>query len=753
MTDVFLTAMTDVFLTVLNMSVMAAFVIAVLCLARLALRKIRAPKWISYALWGVAGFNLACPFKLEGAFSLIPFNSEPIPRDIAMQAIPRVDSGISVIDNAVSNSLPAAAPMASANPLQAWIAVGACAWLAGVAAMLLYAAISYVRLIRRKDSAAAPFVYGFIKPKIHIPVGLAGMAGEELRYVTLHEQTHIKRRDYLAKPVAFALLCAHWFNPLAWIAFALLCADMEMSCDERVLRELGMGVKADYSQTLLSLSMNRRIFGASPLAFGESGIKERVKNVLNFQKPAKIVIFMAVVLAVGLAAGLTLSRAADADADADADANVAPVQATISYEGKSSAIEFGNREKIPYVERGSTISLNFRDGLPETISVIEIRANADGSRKYGWRTDRTLDVELSGGNLVTFAVTENWTDALSSNTADYKAGSSFRWYRVICGEGENAVEYGLWVRTDPGTIFQAQPTIDTSALSALRTPYVGDNSAVGKIVGALPPLDDALTQRFFSVGDDYGTGYAPHTLTLYYEQNGAERNITALPKNAALLFALIDNLEEVNFAFRNTPSGGELDKAAYASRIAVSEDQASDFIGNFGLAWEDFRNDFETAAAALTQPAQDDETPSEVAAPLYDPNFAFENKEEAIREFVSAFCAQISMVQLVTSPEEAASQIHRHYADFLTPELLEIWAGSPDIALGKAGSSPWPDRIEVTELDKFGANNWTVYGNIIWITSVEAVNGGAEAIQPVMLKLAAADGNGWRISEVTLVSD
>jgi hypothetical protein len=221
-----------------------------------------------------------------------------------MQAIPRVDSGISIIDDAVSGVLPAAAPMASVNPLQVWTAVGAYVWLVGVAAMLMYAAISYVRLIRRKDSVTTPFVYGFIKPKIHIP---GGLLGEELRYVTIHEQTHINRRDYLVKPVAFALLCVHWFNPLAWVAFALLCADMEMSCDERVLREPGMSVKADYSQTLLSLSMNLRIPGASPLAFGEGGIKTRVKNVLNFKKSSRITIVAAVALAVVLTVGFAVN--------------------------------------------------------------------------------------------------------------------------------------------------------------------------------------------------------------------------------------------------------------------------------------------------------------------------------------------------------------------------------------------------------------------------------------------------------------
>jgi beta-lactamase regulating signal transducer with metallopeptidase domain len=127
--------------------------------------------------------------------------------------------------------------------------VGACVWLFGVTVMLLYAVVFYVRLVRRRERVTTPFVYGFIRPKMHIP---SGLAGEELCYVTLHEQTHIRRGDHLVKLFAFTLLCVHWFNPFAWVAFVLLCADMEMSCDERLLRELGMSAKADYSQTLLS---------------------------------------------------------------------------------------------------------------------------------------------------------------------------------------------------------------------------------------------------------------------------------------------------------------------------------------------------------------------------------------------------------------------------------------------------------------------------------------------------------------------
>jgi beta-lactamase regulating signal transducer with metallopeptidase domain len=298
--------MTDIFAAVLNMSLTAAFVIAALCLARLVLKRLNAPKWISYALWAVAGFRLAVPFTIESVFSLLPSGipqaranprtfSTVAPNDVLMR-IADGDLPITILD-----SYPVRADYTMED-------VVACIWLVGAAAMLLYAVISYVLLIKRKDSVATPFVYGFFKPKIHIP---GGLAGEQLRCVTLHEQTHIKRRDHIVKLFAFALLCVHWFNPLAWVAFVLLCADMEMSCDERVLRELGMDVKADYSQTLLSLSMNRRILSASPLAFGEGGIKERVKNVLNFKKRSRVIIIVAVALVAVLSMGFAVDRAAD----------------------------------------------------------------------------------------------------------------------------------------------------------------------------------------------------------------------------------------------------------------------------------------------------------------------------------------------------------------------------------------------------------------------------------------------------------
>lgn len=301
------------FITILNMSLTGAFVIAAICLARLPLKK--APKVISYCLWAVAGFRLVFPFSIESVLSLIPFNARTIPTDIATQAVPRINSGITVLNNTVSRVLPAAAPGASANPLQIWTTVGAAVWLAGAAAMLLYGAASFILLKRKMRGAVcaeanvyeaenikSPFVLGFFKPRIYLPAGLT-----EREYVLLHERTHIRRRDHIVKLAAYVVLCLHWFNPLAWLAFLLMGADMEMSCDERVLKEAGG--KVDYSLSLLSLSTERRSIAGSPLAFGEGGVKERVKNVLKFKKHSRIIIILAVALAAALGVGFAVSRA------------------------------------------------------------------------------------------------------------------------------------------------------------------------------------------------------------------------------------------------------------------------------------------------------------------------------------------------------------------------------------------------------------------------------------------------------------
>ncbi len=310
--------MERLFLTVLNMSLTGAFVIAAICAARLPLKK--APKFISYALWAVAGFRLVCPVSVRGVFSLLPFRPAPIPQDIAVQAVPRINSGIRLVDNAVSAALPAAAPAASMNPLQGYVTVGSYLWLLGAAAMLVYSLVSIVLLRRglrgavsagenlyEADGLKTPFVVGLFKPRIYLP---AGLSGEERHYIVAHERVHIRRHDHAVKLLAYLVLCLHWFNPLAWVAFVLMGADMEMSCDERVMRELGPGIKCAYSRSLVQMAAGRKILNGSPLAFGEGGMKERVKNVLKFKRRPRGVLIASAALAAALAVGLAVNRGA-----------------------------------------------------------------------------------------------------------------------------------------------------------------------------------------------------------------------------------------------------------------------------------------------------------------------------------------------------------------------------------------------------------------------------------------------------------
>ena len=297
--------MNELFLKIINMSISASWLILAVLILRLVLKK--APKWVNVLLWGIVAVRLICPLSFESALSLIP-SSETIPLDIEMAAKPTIDSGVPAINSVVNPVLSSFAPpqhvLTSANPLQIWIPILNIIWLIGVGALLLYTAVSYWRLCRKVDTAvrykgnifqsenvSSPFVLGIIKPRIYLPFN---MNGQDLEHVVAHEQAHIRRKDHWWKPLGFLLLTIHWFNPLMWLAYVLLCRDIELACDEKVIKELGNEQRADYTQALVVCSVNRRMIAACPLAFGEVGVKDRVKSVMNYKKPA----FWGVVLAV-----------------------------------------------------------------------------------------------------------------------------------------------------------------------------------------------------------------------------------------------------------------------------------------------------------------------------------------------------------------------------------------------------------------------------------------------------------------------
>lgn len=300
------------FLEILNMSITSTYVILFVILIRFFLKK--APKIYSYSLWSVVLLRLIIPFSFESIFSLIRINPKSIPTGIIYTQTPQISSGIGLIDNIVNNTLPAATTTASVNPIQIWIGIGQLIWLVGIIILILYSIITTIKLSKRlknsthvsgniykADHITTPFVFGLIKPRIYLPINLSE---NEKSYIIKHEQTHIERYDHIIKFIGFILLSIHWFNPLVWLAFILMSKDMELSCDEKVIKELGNEIKKDYSNSLLSLSLGKKIISGSPLAFGENNTKGRIKNILNYKKPKSWVTLIAIVLVIIVAVGL-----------------------------------------------------------------------------------------------------------------------------------------------------------------------------------------------------------------------------------------------------------------------------------------------------------------------------------------------------------------------------------------------------------------------------------------------------------------
>lgn len=297
--------MSDLFLNILNMSIAASWLILAVVLLRFVLKK--APKWIAVLLWGIVALRLAVPFSFESALSLIP-SAETFNAHNIQYGTPAISSGIPAVNNAVNPVLGetfAPNPGASVNPLYVWTFIVSVIWLIGIAAMLLYAVTSYVRVHRSVaerapyegniflcDHVKSPFILGLVRPKIYLP---SSMDEAAMGPVIDHEKAHLARHDHWWKPLGFLILTAHWFNPLCWIAYVLLCRDIELACDEKVIRQMDLDGKKQYSAALLECSTGRRLVTVCPLAFGEVGVKERVKNVLNYKKPAFWLIVVAVV--------------------------------------------------------------------------------------------------------------------------------------------------------------------------------------------------------------------------------------------------------------------------------------------------------------------------------------------------------------------------------------------------------------------------------------------------------------------------
>ena len=275
--------MTGLFLKIVNMSIAASWLVLAVLALRFVLKK--APKWVNVLLWGIVAVRLVCPISIESALSLIP-SAETIPHEVLSGPSFTVETGIAPIDTQINHYLGdryfEGVTVPADNGVRV-VTVLAAIWGVGMLLLAAYTALSYWRLRRRVSEAvilreniyqsekvASPFVLGIIKPKIYLPYN---MNERDMEHVAAHENAHIRRRDHWWKPLGFLLLTVHWFNPMMWLAYILLCRDIELACDEKVIKEMGNEQKADYTQALVACSVNRRMIAACPLAFGEVGVK------------------------------------------------------------------------------------------------------------------------------------------------------------------------------------------------------------------------------------------------------------------------------------------------------------------------------------------------------------------------------------------------------------------------------------------------------------------------------------------------
>ena len=320
----------DLFIEILDLSITASLVILFVMLARLCLKKL--PKMISYALWAVVLLRLLCPMSLELPVSILPERT-PVKDTYSLS-----DTPVSVVDACVAAYhaaedtfqgsdnvlyIPTARPTQNGEveyvqvlKTDVWILFGQYVWLAGVAAMLIHSLVSYIKLRSQMavkvelekgificDDITSPFVMGVFRPTVYLP---SGMAAKERSYIIAHERHHIRRMDHVWKLLAYVALTLHWFNPLVWIAFILACKDMEMSCDEAVIRQLGTQVRAEYAASLASLATGKRIIAGTPLAFGEGDPKSRIRNLAKWKKPAIWAVVTAACLSLLLSACLMI---------------------------------------------------------------------------------------------------------------------------------------------------------------------------------------------------------------------------------------------------------------------------------------------------------------------------------------------------------------------------------------------------------------------------------------------------------------
>ena len=418
--------MENVFLHLVNMSITAGWLVLAVVVLRLVFR--RAPKWIHCLLWVLVGVRLICPFSIESVLSLIP-SAETVPVDTFLYETPTIQSGVPVVDAVVNPVLSesfAPQPMASVNPMQVLSILAAYAWAVGMTLMLVYALVTTLRLkwrvresvrlqrnIYQCDRIATPFILGVIRPRIYLPTTLTE---QDILSVVAHEEAHIRRKDHWWKPLGFLLLTVYWFNPLLWLGYVLLCRDIEAACDQRVIRDMDVDQRKAYSETLLACSAPRHLITACPLAFGETGVKSRIKAVLNYKKPAFWLIVVAVIASIAVAVCL-LTNPKEAVSD-ELDAYLTHV---ILEENQSDH----TGDAYP-TEAHTVLGVEEKDGKTVVYTMVlyeEYYLDANGALQVQSAshipTVITVDMEGNGYSLVEYWIPRDGTDYATDIRAKY----------------------------------------------------------------------------------------------------------------------------------------------------------------------------------------------------------------------------------------------------------------------------------------------------------------------------------------------
>ncbi len=410
--------MEKLFLELLNRSITAGWLILAVIFLRLVFR--RTPKWVTGILWLLIAVRLVIPFSVESVYSLIPETDNDLLVNVYTAVSDREDGRlIAGQEYDVEHSIQLwPKDIFYSEPMQTVTDILPYVWLAGMTVLLVYAFVSYILLkhkvrtavrlrenIRQSEHIPAPFVLGIFRPTVYLPFSAEDADAE---YIIAHEKAHIRRGDHLIKPAAFLLLSVYWFHPLMWVAYILLCRDIELACDERVVKNLTKEEKRVYSETLLSCSTTRSTITACPLAFGEGSVKGRIKSIMNYKKPTFWLIIAAIVICATVGVTfLTNPPAVNTDAPSTPSGN----EDTVADVSHTDAITFVN-----YSDNDTIIS--------KALNADTVRQNKQHRPLYRITSTAALaDFKNTFGNLLT--LTSKWDGAPSFETITSEYDNAF----------------------------------------------------------------------------------------------------------------------------------------------------------------------------------------------------------------------------------------------------------------------------------------------------------------------------------------